>query len=251
MSQSKLNQVNDTKIEDSSWRNVSRIGGVAAFISVVCALITMTVIITIGGEPSTATEYFALLNNDRIVGLLRMDFASVINLSSYYLMFFGIYTVLRRENRAYATLATALAFVGITLWFANHSAFSMISLSDQYAAARTDVERSQLLAAGKAIISSDMWHSTGAIMGGIFLESAAVLISFVMLRSKVFGKVIAWIGILTHGLDLAHIVIGIFSPKVGVILMAVAGPLILVWLPLIGLKLIKLGRYEKMEKVKV
>lgn len=251
MSKSKLNQNTETINEDLNWKNVSRIGGIAAFLSVVCGLITMTVIFTIGGEPSTATEYFTLLNNDRIVGLLRMDFASVINLACYYLMFFGIYTVLRRENRAYATLATALAFVGITLWFANHSAFSIISLSDQYAAATTDVEKSQLLAAGKAIISSDMWHSTGAIMGGIFLEGAAVLISFVMLRSKVFGKVTAWIGILAHSLDLAHIIIGIFSPKVGIILMAVAGPLYLVWLPLIGIKLIKFGRYKKKVDEKV
>ena len=250
MPQSKLNQITDTKIEDSSWKNVSRIGGVAAFISVVCALITMTVIITLGGEPSTATEYFTLLNNSRIVGLLRMDFASVINLSSYYLMFFGLYAALRRENGAYAALATALAFVGITLWFATHSAFSMIALSDQYAAATTDVEKSQLLAAGKAIISSDMWHSTGAIMGGIFLEGAAVLISFVMLRSKVFGKVTAWTGILTHGLDLAHIIIGIFLPRVGIILMAIAGPFYIIWLPLVGLRLIQLGRNEKKVEVK-
>ena len=60
MSKSKLNQDTETINEDSNWKNVSRIGGIAAFLSVVCALITMTVIITIGGEPSTATEYFTL-----------------------------------------------------------------------------------------------------------------------------------------------------------------------------------------------
>ncbi len=75
MSKSKLNQNTETINEDSNWKNVSTIGGIAAFLSFVCVLITMTVIITIGGEPSTATEYFTLLNNDRIVGLLRMDFA--------------------------------------------------------------------------------------------------------------------------------------------------------------------------------
>ena len=249
MSQSKLNHSTDTKIEDSSWKNVCIIGGVAALISVVCSLITMIVIITIGGEPSTANEYFTLLNNNRIVGLLRMDFASVINLSSYYLMFFGFYAALRRENGAYTALATALAFVGITLWFASHSAFSMISLSDQYAVATTDAHKSQLLAAGNAIISSDMWHSTGARLGGIFLESAAVLISFVMLRSKIFGKVTAYVGILMHGLDLAHYIIGIFLPSAGVILMAIAGPFYIVWFPLVGRRLIQLGQGTSKEEV--
>lgn len=104
------------------------------------------------------------------------------------------------------------------------SASSTISLSDQHAVATTDACRSQLLAAGKAIIASDMWHSTGARIEWIFLESAAVFRLFVMLRSKICGKVTAYVGFLTDGLDLAHIIIGIFLPRAGVILMAIAGP---------------------------
>jgi len=90
-----------------------------------------------------------------------------------------------------------------------------------------------------------MWHSTGAIMGGILLQSAAVVISVVMLRSIIFSKLIAYVGILTYGLDLAHIIIGIFLPEVGVILMAIAGPLYLIWFPLVGRRLLQLGRPEE------
>jgi hypothetical protein len=98
------------------------------------------------------------------------------------------------------------------------------------------------VAAGEAILASDMWHSTGAIMGAILLQSAAVLISVVMLWSKIFGKLTAYVGILTHGLDLAHIIIGIFLPGVGVILMAIAGPLYLIWFPLVSRRLFQLGQ---------
>jgi len=45
-----------------------------------------------------------------------------------------------------------------------------------------------------------------------------------------------------HGFDLAHVLAGIFSTKLGVILMAVAGPLYLVWLPLVGVRLWQLSR---------
>jgi hypothetical protein len=86
-----------------------------------------------------------------------------------------------------------------------------------------------------------MWHGTGAVIGAILLQSGAVLISVVMLRSTVFGKAIAWVGIVTHGLDLAHIVLGLFLPVAGVVLMAVAGPLYLVWFPLVGRRLVQLG----------
>jgi hypothetical protein len=242
MSQIQPNQVATAEAIDPDWKVLCKMGGVATLISLVCSLTTMIVMIVVGGEPSTATEYFTLLQSDKIVGLLRLDFPSVINLTFYYLMFFGLYAALRRVDGAYAALATALAFVGITLWLATHSAFSMISLSDQYAVAITDAQRSRLLAAGDAIIASDMWHSTGARMGGILLQSAAVLISVVMLRSKIFSKIIAYVGILTHGLDLAHLIIGIFVPQVGVILMAIAGTLYLLWFPLVGRRLFQLGQ---------
>jgi len=70
-----------------------------------------------------------------------------------------------------------------------------------------------------------------------------------MLQSKVFSKVIAYVGILTHGLDLAHILIGFFAPGVGVILMAIAGPLYLIWFPLVGRRLFQLGQSVSKEEV--
>jgi hypothetical protein len=39
----------------------------------------------------------------------------------------------------------------------------MIPLSQKYSAATTEVTRSQLLAAGEAILAADIWHGTGAI----------------------------------------------------------------------------------------
>ena len=242
MSQSKLDQVTDAETIDSDWKSLCNIGGVAALLWIVYSIIAMIILIILGGLPSTADECFAVLQDNRIVGLLRLDLLTVIVMPLYYLLFFGIYVALRRTNGAYAALATALAFVGVTLFLATPSVFSMTYLSDQYAVATTDIQRSQLLAAGEAIIASDMWHGTGAIMGGILLQSAAVLISVVMLRGKIFSKVTAYVGILTHGLDLAHIIIGFFFPGVGVILMAIAGPLYLIWFPLVGRRLFQLGQ---------
>jgi hypothetical protein len=123
----------------------------------------------------------------------------------------------------------------------------MMVLSDKYALATTDVQRSQLLAAGEAILASDMWHGTGAIVGSMLLQSGALLISIVMLRGKIFSKAIAYVGILTHGLDLAHLIFLLLVPALGVMLMAIAGTLYLVWLPLVGLRLFQLGRGKPSE----
>ncbi len=242
MSQPELTQINDSATPDSAWKGLCLVGGVAVLIQVACVLITLAVVFTLGGEPRTPAEYFTLLQSNRLVGLLRLDFPTIISMALYYLTFFGLYAALRRADGAYAALATALAFVGLTLWLGTHSALSMIHLGDQYAAAATDAQRSQLLAAGEAIISSDMWHSTGALIGGIFVQSAAVMISVLMLRSNIFSKATAYVGILGNGLDLVHIIINVIMPgNPGDILMAVAGPLYLVWFLLLGRSLLQLG----------
>jgi hypothetical protein len=90
-------------------------------------------------------------------------------------------------------------------------------------------------------MAADIWHSTGAILGGVLLQCGAVLISVVMLRGGVFGKATAWLGIVMHGLDLAHIVVGLFLPVSGVVLLAIAGPLYPVWFFLVGRRLLQVA----------
>jgi len=243
MSQLELNQITDAEMIGSDWKGLCRLGGVAALILLLYSVVTMIVLTLFGAAPSTAAESFAMLQNNRIVGLLRLDLLTVfVYMPLCYLLFLGIYIALRRTNGAYATLATVLVFAGITLFLATPSAFSMMVLSDKYALATTDAQRSQLLAAGEAILASDMWHGTGAIIGSMLLQSGALLISVVMLQGKIFSKAIAYVGILTHGLDLAHLIFLLLVPGLGTILVAIAGTLYLIWFPLVGLRLFQLGR---------
>jgi hypothetical protein len=216
-------------------------GGIAALILIVYSLATIVQLLVLGGQPATAAEAFRLLQNNRIVGLLRLDLPTVVVMPLYYFLFFGLFAALRRTDRANAILSTALAFVGVTLVLATPTALSMLSLSQKYAAATTEATRTQLLAAGEAILATDIWHGTGAIMGGVLVQSGAVLISLVMLRSSVFGKATAYLGIIMHGLDLVHIVSGIFLPVSGIVLMAIAGPLYPIWFFLVGRRLFQLA----------
>lgn len=218
-----------------------RIGGIAALILIVYSLATIVQMLVLGGQPTTAAEAFNLLEHHRAVGLLRLDLPTVVVMPLYYLLFLGLYAALRRINPAIALLSTALAFVGVTLLLATPTALSMVRLSDKYTAATSDAMRAQFQAAGEAIMAADIRHGTGAIMGGVLLQCGAVLICCVMLRGGVFSKATAWLGIAMHSLDLAHIVLGLFVPVAGVVLMAIAGPLYPIWLFLVGRKLLKLA----------
>ena len=99
------------------------------------------------------------------------------------------------------------------------------------------------------MISNDTWHGMGAKMGGFMLQFAGVLISVAMLRSTVFSKLTAYSGLVTHGLDLLHILVGLFWPATGAFLMFVAGPLYFLWLPLVGARLNELGRSRSKDAV--
>jgi hypothetical protein len=234
---------------DAGWDSLCRMGGAATFILMAYSLATMVQLVVFGGQPTTAAEAFSLLQSNRVLGLLRLDLPTVLALPLYYVVFLGLFSALRRSDAAYATLSTSLAFVGITLLLATPTALSMLSLSEKYAAATTEPVRVHFLAAGEAVLATDIWHGTGAIVGGLLLQSGAVLISVVMLRSNVFTKTVAYLGIVTHGLDLAHGLLGPVVPGAGLVLMATAGPLYLIWFPLVGRRLLQLGQRRAVSTV--
>ena len=227
---------------DDGWRSACRIGGSAALVSLLASLATMVVLFTVGGPPETAEETFTVLRDSRLEGLFRLELLTLFNVGAYYLWFFGLYAALKRTDDAFSALATLLAFAGVTRVLASHPRGSLITHSDRWAAAATEVQRQQLLAAGEALMAGDMWHSTGAAFGGLIIECGAILISLVMLQSTIFSRTTAWVGLATHGLDLTQILLGIFVPAAKVAIMMVAGPLYLVWFFLVGRRLLQLGQ---------
>ncbi len=212
-------------------------------IIIVYSIATMSIMVFIGTPPETIAECFNMLNENKFYGLLRLDILTVFIMPLYYILFYSVYTALKKTRNEIVVISTILIFAGVTLFLATPSVFSYVDLSDKYAMATTEIQKNQLLAAGEAILASDMWHGTGAKMGGILLQTGALLISFAMLKQNIFSKLTAYTGIFTHGLDLAHILIGFFMPTVGAILMAISGTLYLLWFPLVGIRLFQLSKY--------
>ncbi|HVN19379.1 MAG TPA: DUF4386 family protein, partial [Dongiaceae bacterium] len=202
------------------------------------------ILVFLGGAPATAQECFAMIQKNVVVAILRLDILTVLVMPVFCVMYAGFYAALRRECWFLALVSCASAMIGVGLILANASVTSLLYLADQYAAASSEARRMLLLAAGEAVISNDMWHGSAAKMGGLLLQSAGVLISIAMLRSTVFSKLIGYSGLVAHGLDLAHILLGFFWPKVAVLAMGVAGPLYLLWFPLVAKKLRELSRAQ-------
>lgn len=198
----------------------------------------------IGGPPETIEDCFSILKENRFYGLLRLDILTIFFMPLYYLLFYSLYIALKNTNFALTSISTILTFGGLTLFLATPSVFSYLYLSDKFALAESEVQKNQLLAAGESILASDIWHGSGAKIGGLLLQTGALLISIVMLKSTVFSRFTAITGIATHGLDLLHNIFAFFLPTLGNVLMYLVGPLYLLWFPLVGLRLFKLGQQK-------
>jgi hypothetical protein len=234
----------DSESAESSLKRLYTIGGVAALLQLVTIVALGVVMVALGPKPTTAEEYFTIQQSSRLAGVLRGDLLTMILLGLYLGTFPALYVALRRVNPVYTALAALFTFMVVTLAFAGESTFSLLHLGDQYAAATSETQRALLLAAGEAVIASDMWHTTGAYMSGILLQGAGVIISLIMLRSQDFSKVTAYAGLLGNGFDLVQHVLHPFAPSISSVIMGFMGLFYLVWFPTLGRDLLRLGRHR-------
>jgi len=253
-----MNQVTNAETSDSGWKSLYRVGGVVALIAGVLFRRNLAAEIELLGQqtpPVNVSNWFALLQSSRLLGLSYLNIFDLVNYALVGLMFLALYAVLRRANKSYMAIATTLGFVGIAVYFASNTAFSMLSLSDQYAAATTDAQRTMLVAAGQAMLAINRFSNPGAHPGAggyvslLLIAVAGMITSVVMLRSAVFNRATAYVGILASAFDLAYCIAYVFVPAVDSDLLAVcfipaAGLLLMIWHILIGRRLYQLGRLE-------
>ncbi len=251
-----MDQVTYPKTVDSSEQSLYTIGGAAALICALMYLITMVIYIPAnraGPPPGTVVEWFTLLQTNPITGLFFLGLADIVIMLLWGPMSLALYAVLKQGNRTWSLIATTFVFVGMAVYLATNVAFSMLSLSHQYAAATTEAEKVIVLAAGQALVAVS--QGTGGQYTGMPLAwFAGLILSAVMLRSQAFSKTTAWAGLLGLGLLLASVPFSGYTtagPPTTVVSAIVAvsfiggGLLSLAWYILVGQRLLKLGRLER------
>lgn len=231
MSQLKLNQVPDAETADSRWKGLYKIGGVAALISVVIIPISIVAYFV---WPPFPDDILVVIQEDRLAGLMSLDFLYLLGNFFAIPLFLVLYVTLKRVSESFSAIALALGFVGLLSLVPSRPILEMFAISDQYAAATTDAQRAIYLAAGEAVLA--LFHGT-AFNVHYLLGSASLLISsFLMLRSDIFGKRTAYVGIVTN-----IVVFGLYVPKIGVYISLLSVVGYLIWYILIARRLFQLG----------
>jgi hypothetical protein len=235
-------QITNDQVVDSKWKSLYKAGGAGALIVGTLLLIeTIAYIATSAPSLADAAGWFSLFHNNRFVGLVDFGILELYALVLFVPMFLALYVVLRRASESYMAIAAILAFTGIAVNFATSKLFSLLTLSDLYAAATTAAMKSQFLAAGQATLAvGALGGIGGSVEGGIPLAVAGLIISVIMLRSNILGRAVGYLGILANGTGLVMYFNAALAPAVsGSPFFVVFFLFSVIWFILLGRKLLQ------------
>ncbi len=216
------------------WRSLYRVGAVAALL-VVAFIPVQAAVFAIWPPPDTVAGWFTLFQDNPLAGLLDLDLLMIVDYVLLAALFVALWAALRGVSPSYTALAVVLQLLATATYFASTVAFEMLSLSNQFADAATDAERSETLAAGRMLLAT--WQGTAFDVAYILSAAAMLTLSALMLRGTVFGRRIAALGLAAGALMIVPPTAGTF----GIVLSFLSLLPLVVWLVLVARTLLRLA----------
>jgi hypothetical protein len=179
---------------ETRWLPLVRLGAAAAIVVLVMIPLQAAVFL-LSPPPTSVTDYFALFQANPLLGLLDLDLLLTIDYLVMIPFYLALFVVLRRREATLALLGLTLGLFSLALFFVSREAtFSMWQLSTQYAVA-DEAGRAALLASGQMLLTL----YNGSTFGLSYLLGAAstLLFSTAMLRTQLFGRAAAVVGLVT------------------------------------------------------
>lgn len=237
--------------DQRSWRPLYMTGAIAALLAVFVFRRNLGAELTLLGLPAVpkalpadAAGWFDLLRQHPLIGLTLYGIFDLVEYTLIGLVFLALCVALWQVNRSAVLVATVTGLTGIVVYLAANPAFAMLALSAQYAAAKTGDRQAAILAAGEALLGQ---YNPGALLQGtgvyitlLFVPLAGLLLSSVMLRSKVFNKATGVLGLLANGIVLAYFVALTIAPALLALPFVLSALFRVAWYFLIALRLFKL-----------
>jgi hypothetical protein len=207
-----MNQIKPTA-DRTTWKSLYRVGATAPLVALGFYLIQVLAMVFGGANPTTITDYAALLQRNRVLGLLYLNALDVFSIAFLGTMFLALCIALRQVNRSYAVIAALFAFLGVAAFVVPRVLMlSVVPLSGQYAIATTETQRTVLLAAMETLNSFGI--ATNRTIGFLFMTIASLIISVVMTKSAAFTRATAYVGILASAFTIAMDILLFVAPSI-------------------------------------
>ncbi len=226
---------------DNRWKSLYKIGGISAMV-IVFLLLGEVFVYSVMPNPSSTAGYLELFQDNSLFGLLHFDLLGMISYLLFIPIILSLFMVLRSVNESIMLIATVLFFVGIAVFYATNTSFSMLSLSKQYSVAETDVERSMLLASFHAMVT--LFKVQAFMVSYIIVSAAWLMIGCVMLWSILFNRFTSYMGILAGATGIiAEILENTSKALLGVAIAFYFAAIVFlfIWVLITGRKLLYIG----------
>ncbi len=190
MKKTAVTQIN----EESRWKNLYRMGGVAA-LTVVGIMVIQIIIFVLWPPPETVDGFIDLMQDHPLLGLLSMDLLYILNNTILVLIYLALFFALRRSSETAVLIAMLLGTLGVAAYYASNTGFEMLALSGQYDVATSEAQRTALMGAGQALLA--IYRGTAFDTYYVLNAAALLIFAVVILRSNVFSKATGWVGLIS------------------------------------------------------
>jgi hypothetical protein len=243
--------VNDIGRIESSWtdeRSLYRLACLGALLAL--SLMVLDIGLTfVDGDVAVgrmnAQDWFALYQQSWFMGLRNFGFINVTSIIVSIPLYLALYRLHRKALPAFAALALILYLFGSAIYISNNRALAMLTLSNQYFEAQSEVQKSLLAAAGTVTLAQSEDFTPGTFTGFLLNTTGSTLMMVVMLGGRVFERRTALAGLIGSSSLLVFTIIVTFAPAIFTLAMALAmlgGLLMMAWNVLVALGMFRLGR---------
>lgn len=236
-------QTPNHEMTTSTWAGLYRVGSLSALL-LVAIIITTGIVFAVEPQPldGTALDWFLLFQKNPLLGLVEFELLMILYVIVSMPVALSLYILLRPVNPSWMIVYLVLGLLGVMCFIAARPAFEMLSLSKGYAAATTEAERVVFLSAGQAMVAT--FHGTAFQISYILGSVTGLIVSLVMLQTKIFGKAFAYVRIASSICDF-----GLYIPVVGMYISMLSVLFLFVWNIMIARRLWQLAKTRSEENV--
>jgi hypothetical protein len=225
----------------NQWTTLYRAGAIAPLVALICYLSQFLILAFFPPFPTDIEGWFTLFQHSKLLGLWYLNALDILSIALLGTLFLALYKALKDASPSWMVIALYLALLGVVVFVVPRAlTLSVAVLSDRYAAATNEAQRTLFLAAGEAL--SSLITATPQTLGFLFMAAAGLIVSAINLRSLVFGRAASYLGIAAFVVALANYVTWLLVPSVTGFLAPINGLLWLVWWLMMSFGLVKLAR---------
>lgn len=240
----------ETEIAEANWESLYTLGAVSALLAVLFGVLEIVLTFLPGGarvspELLTVPLWFERFQANPLLELRNLGLVNIFLTTFGVLLSFALFAAHRKVNSGLAGLALTISSIGAAIFFATNRCFSMLSLSNRYAAATDDAHRAALVAAGEAMLAVGQSHTPGTFLAFALASLSGLFMTWVMLRGGVFSRVTASVGMVGFAFLLIFEICSDFVPVLfdtAMIFAIIGGIASMVWYIMVARRLFQLAK---------